>query len=188
MAPEVQSTGVLVWLGHLLWEEQATDPALPSLPLQCHALRVSLRPTDGCKSFQWVVKREMVPPVWNGICCTWNVFQISSGRYGWHRLWLCVCVWVQSRSLSPCSPCLSQLLISPLVVLFKMHGLSYLILGDGNYNSPESGKNALKKKHLNEVCSASMFTYKLTYKMIMKNMSSVYCKQRSNYCKTGHNN
>lgn len=36
-------------------------------------------PTDGHKSFQWVVKMEMVPLVWNRKCCTWNLLQISLG-------------------------------------------------------------------------------------------------------------
>lgn len=49
-------------------------------------------------------------------------------------------------AILPCLPCLSFLLISPLSRLFKIHGLSYRFFRNDDYNSPESVKNAPKKR------------------------------------------
>ena len=81
-----------------LYESSSPEPS-SAAAMSCPSY---VSPTDGHKSFQWVVKMEMVPLVWNGICCTWNLFQISLGRYGWR--WVQSCVPVKSQSFSPARP------------------------------------------------------------------------------------
>lgn len=54
-----------------LWREMTAKPAWSESSSAAAMSCPSFVPlTDGCKSFQRVVKMEMVPLVWNGKCCT----------------------------------------------------------------------------------------------------------------------
>lgn len=101
---------------------ELSSPQSSSTTSMSRPSRVPL--TDGCKSFQRAVKMEMVPAVWNGTRRTWNLFQISSQRYGWHRLWRRTQVKSQRLAMPTPPPHLNF----PLNILFKIHGLSYLFL------------------------------------------------------------
>lgn len=128
------------WMAQAEWEQQSRRSAVV---VSCPSYVTPTPPADGHKSFQWVVKMEMVPLIWNGICSTWNLFQISLGSYG--GCWVWSSAAVKSKSFSHARlPSLHSFHFFPLTILFKIHWLSYPFHRFDNYNFQQSAKRGLK--------------------------------------------